>query len=148
MRHERDDGICQPEGGSDLNNWLYTLLFLAVLGVIIYLSYRRGYMISKSIVAAVFVSSPGSAADRATLNSCSGWVQHMGRFCKSGMYDFTFDAQLSKGDVEVLLLDRNKRQLARLNRGLPAYRIELDAKSRYYIRWEFRSASGTCELRW
>lgn len=91
---------------------------------------------------------PGKNGDRATLNACSGWVSHMGRFYESRTYEFVLDAQLSKGDVEVFLLDKEKRLLLKLSKQFPARTIDLDGKSRYYLRWEFRSASGKCELHW
>lgn len=58
------------------------------------------------------------------------------------------DAQLSKGDVELQLLDQEKQPLLKLNRQLMSQRIDLDGKSRYYLRWEFKGATGKCELRW
>ncbi|MCI9121773.1 MAG: hypothetical protein HFG00_09675 [Oscillibacter sp.] len=58
------------------------------------------------------------------------------------------ETQLSKGDVEVCLLDRKRQQLLRLNRQSPEGCIELDGKSRYYLYWKFQSATGRCELRW
>jgi len=91
---------------------------------------------------------PGKSADRTTLDACTGWVRHMGRFCESRTYTFSFDAKLSKGDVEVLLLDKEKQPLLKLSKQFPTQTIDLDGKSRYYLRWEFKSASGKCELRW
>lgn len=58
------------------------------------------------------------------------------------------DAQLSKGDVELQLLDQEKQPLLKLNRQLMSQTIDLDGKSRYYLRWEFKEATGKCELRW
>ena len=87
--------------------------------------------------------------DKARLDACTGWVRHMGRFYESRTYAFVFDAHLTKGDVEVLLLDKKKQTLLKLNRHFPSQTIDLDGrKSRYYLRWEFKSASGKCELRW
>ena len=62
---------------------------------------------------------------------------------------FALDAQLTKGNVEVLLLDKKKHTLLKLNRQFPSQTIDLDGENnRYYLRWEFKSASGKCELRW
>jgi len=72
----------------------------------------------------------------------------MGRFYESRTYTFVLDAQLSKGDVELLLLDKKKQPLLKLNRQFPSQTIDLDEKNRYYLRWEFKNASGKCELRW
>ena len=103
---------------------------------------------TKCIRAILFVFLPGKNKDKLTLNTCTGWVKHMGRFYESKTYSFRFDAQLSKGTVEVFLLDKNKQPLLRLSQQTPSHTIHLDGKSRYYVQWEFKSASGKCELRW
>ena len=125
---------------------IYTLL--AAMGIIIYLLYSQGYAMTKSIGAILFMLHPGRNGDKAALNSCNGWARHRVRFRESGVYTFTFDSQLTSGDAEVLLLDKNHRQLLRLNRYLNAGQAEIDKTGRYYLRWEFKSATGKCELNW
>lgn len=113
-----------------------------------YLLYRQGFGVTKCIAALLFVFRPEKNRDRFSLDSCSGWVRHAGRFRENRTYEFTLDCRLSKGDTEVLLLDRNKQELLRLNPASPSGSIELDGKSRYYLHWKFRRATGKCELRW
>lgn len=110
--------------------------------------YVQSMAVSKSIAAILFVFRPCRDADRVTLVSCTGWVKHMGRFSESRTYEFTLDMQLSKGDAEVVLLDAKKERLMKLDRQFPTGAIELDAKSRYYLRWKFEGATGKCELVW
>ena len=130
-----------------MNPWSYLLLAASICAAI-YLLYRQGYVVTKSIAAVLFMLRPGRNSDKATLNSCNGWVRHRVRFRESGVYSFTFDSQLTGGDAEVLLLDKNHRQLLRLNRYLSAGQTEIDKTARYYLRWEFKSATGKCELNW
>lgn len=127
---------------------LLTLLLIAALCVGLYLLYFQGIAVTKSIAAMVFMFWPGKDSDKATVDSCDGWVRHMGRFRESRTYEFVLYAEMSKGDVEVFLLDAEKQPLLRLTRWLPAGKIALDGESRYYLQWEFHSASGRCELRW
>lgn len=108
----------------------------------------RRIAVSKSIAAILFVFRRGKDTDRAALDSCTGWVQYMGGFHESRTYEFTFDAQLSKGDVEVILLDKEKRRLMKLNQQSPTERIALDAENWYYLRWDFKGATGKCALHW
>lgn len=108
----------------------------------------RSIAVSKSIAAIEFVFRPSWDADRVTLNACTGWVRHMGRFSESGTYEFTLDTQLSNGDAEVILLGEKKEPLMKLTRQFPAGKIDLDAKNRYYLRWKFEGATGKCELHW
>ena len=98
--------------------------------------------------ALIFVFRHGKNADTATLDACTGWVKHVGRFHESKTYEFYLDAQLSKGNVEVVLLDWKKQQLMKLTPQSPTCKIELDARNRYCLRWEFKGATGKCELRW
>lgn len=104
---------------------------------------------TKCIEAILFMFKPGKYRDKAALDACTGWFRHMGRFYENRTYEFTLDDQLTKGHVEVLLLDKKKRSLLKLSRQCPVQTIDLDGKkSRYYLQWEFKSASGKCELTW
>lgn len=112
------------------------------------LQHFLGIATTKSIRAVLFVFQPGKNGDKAALDSCTGWVRHRGRFFESGTYTFILDTQLSNGSAEVCLLDRNKQPLLKFSKQLPSQTVALDGKSRYYLRWEFKRASGKCELRW
>ena len=122
--------------------------WVVIWGGVLYLLYRQGLAVTKRIAAILFVFRPGREADRAKLDSCTGWVRHMGRFHQGQAYQFCFEAQLSKGEVEVSLLDRDKRPLLKLNRQSPTGTIKLEESGRYYLRWEFQNATGQCELNW
>ena len=124
------------------------LMFGALTGAAAYLLYCRGIAVTKSVAALLFVFRTGKDGDRAALDSCTGWVRHMGRFHQGQAYQFCFEAQLSKGEVEVSLLDRDKRPLLTLNRQSPTGTIKLEESGRYYLRWEFQNATGQCELNW
>ena len=126
----------------------FLLIFWVIFGVVMYRLYHQGFTVSKSIVAIVFMIWPGNDSDRATLNSCTGWVRHAGRFRESRTYEFSLDSQLSNGSAEVYLLDENKQKLLRLSQWLPAGSVTLNGESRYYLHWEFRNATGRCELHW
>lgn len=126
----------------------YHLIILLALGAVVYLLYRRGLAVTKCIAAVLFVFRPGRDADRAKLDSCTGWVRHMGRFRQGRTYEFSFEARLSKGEAEVSLLDRDKRPLLKLNRQSPNGGITLTENGRYYLHWDFQNATGQCELSW
>ena len=127
---------------------IYVFAALAVFAVFIYLLYRQGFAVTKSIAAILFIFRPERQADRVSLDTCTGWVRHVGRFHESRIYEFHLNCQLSNGDTEVTLLNSQMQALLRLNRHQPAGTIELDRKSRYYLQWDFQSATGKCELCW
>ncbi|MCH5280127.1 MAG: hypothetical protein J1E61_01560 [Lachnospiraceae bacterium] len=127
---------------------LLSIAIVVAVFAVIYILYCQGFAVLRRTAAIIFVFRHGKNADRATLDSCTGWVKHVGRFRESKTYEFFFDAQLSKGNVEVILLDRKKQQLMKLNPQSIICKIELDARNRYYLCWEFKDATGKCELRW
>ena len=118
------------------------------LCAVMYFLYGRGIAVSKNIRAVLFMFRPEKNADKVNLDSCTGWVQRVGRFHESSTYELILNTQLSKGEAEFSLLDRKKRPLLKLNRRCPSSRVELYADSRYYLRWQFINATGECELRW
>lgn len=124
------------------------LTLTAFVGALICLLYRQGFAVTKRITAVLFVFCPGRQADSASLDSCTGWVRHVGRFWIRRTYEFHLDCHLSVGNVWVTLLDRQKRELLRLNQDNCTGKIELSGNTRYYLRWEFKNATGTCKLRW
>ena len=124
------------------------LMFGALTGAAAYLLYCRGIAVTKSVAALLFVFRTGKDGDRAALDSCTGWVRHMGRFRRSGTYVFSLDCRLSKGDASVSLLDQEKRELLHLNRDRTSGSICLHRECRYSLRWEFQNATGKCVLRW
>lgn len=127
---------------------VYPILTAALTGALIWLLYRQGLATTKCIAAVLFAFRPGKQADCVSLDSCTGWVRHAGRFRQGGAYQFYLDCRLSKGHAVVTLLDRQKGELLRLNQDHPAGEIELSRNVRYYLRWEFQNATGKCELRW
>lgn len=124
------------------------IFFLIAAVILVLLLYRRGLLVTKRITAVLFLFRPERGRDRASLNSCSGWVRHMGKFRESGSYIFSLDLQLSQGDAEVSLLDGKNRELLRLNRQLSTGTAALKQNGRYHLHWEFRRATGNVELRW
>lgn len=131
-----------------MREWLYVPLILLLTGGVVYLFCRSGLAVTKRIAALLFVFRPGRDGDQVKVDSCSGWVRHRFRPRESRSYEFRLEAQLSAGDVEVSLLDGAKSPLLRLTPGLPGGQVELDRAGRYYLRWDFKSASGRCELHW
>ena len=131
-----------------MHMYLYFAAFALLLWALLYLLYRRGILSAKRVRAILFQFHTGSGGDRASLDACTGWVRHPVHFRESRTYTLTMDLRLSAGEAEVSLLDRDRRQLLRLNRHTPTGAIELDGRSRYFLHWTFQSASGQCQLRW
>lgn len=84
------------------------LIPIALIGALICLLHHQGIAASKCIAAVFFMFRPGKEADIVSLDSCTGWVRHVGRFHQNRIYEFHLNCHLSNGDVRVLLLDSKK----------------------------------------
>ena len=161
-----------------MKNWLVSPIFWLVIFVLVLLMLRKdraipkriarwlsrageglrktsaahnagsGMAFYKSISAVVFIFMPVGEEDRFRLKSCSGWVEYRARFHENRVYEFVLGGRLTAGSAEVLLMDEKKQEILKLNQHSPAGRVELDGRKKYYLRWEFRAASGICGLRW
>lgn len=127
---------------------LFTVVSVAALMAFLNVGYRQGFLTSKRIAAALFVFRRSENGESATVDSCSGSLRHTVRFPESRSYQFHFHGGLSKGDVEIVLSDAKKQPLLRLNRCAPTGVVKLDKNNKYFLRWEFRKATGRCELSW
>ena len=127
---------------------LFSVVSVAALLAFLNVGYRQGFLTSKRIAAALFIFRRSENGESATVDSCSGSLRHTVRFPESRSYQFHFHGGLSKGDVEIVLSDAKKQPLLRLNRCAPTGVVKLDKNNKYFLRWEFRKATGRCELSW
>lgn len=126
--------------------WLLFVLFLIVLYLVIHLLYCSGIAVMKYIAAVEFVFLRGKDTDRMSLSSCTGTVKYMCKLCEGGVYEYKLDSELTSGSVELILTDRKKQQILKLDSNNTAGKAEIDMNNRYYLQWKFKSASGKCEL--
>ena len=127
---------------------LFSVVSVAALLAFLNVGYRQGFLTSKRIAADLFVFRRSENGESATVDSCSGSLRHTVRFPESRSYQFHFHGGLSKGDAEIVLSDAKKQPLLRLNRCAPTGVVKLDKNNKYFLRWEFRKATGRCELSW
>ena len=119
------------------------ILAVAMLGVFVFL-YNQGYMVSKSISAVAFIGSAKENSARFT--SCNGYMKRVVKFKADGTYTFVLDAELSKGDISVELLDSTKQRIMQLNCSNQSDSITVEKKKKYYLVINFRSATGRYAL--
>jgi len=85
--------------------WKFLILATLMTSIFVFL-YNRGYMVVKSLSAVTFIGSPKGTGAKFT--SCSGYIKRIVRFRESGTLSYYLDAELSKGDILVELLDSGK----------------------------------------
>ena len=122
---------------------LLIALFAVMLGSFIYL-YDQGYMVFKSISAVTFIGSTKSNSAR--FSSCSGFTKRAVKIKENGTYTFVLDAELSKGDMSVELLDSNKQRIMQLDGSNRRASIPVEKKKKYYLIINFRAATGRYAL--
>ena len=138
------DKFIFDEGGFVLPKILLLIIMTAMmLGIFVFL-YNRGLMVFKSISAATFVGA--AKGNGAKFSSCSGYMKRVVTFKETGTYTFVLDAQLSKGDMSVELLDSAKQKILQLNCADRSASITVEQKKKYYLIVHFRSATGSYSL--
>ena len=68
------------------------------------------------------------------------------KFKEEGTYTFVLDAELSKGDMSVELLDSTKQKIMQLNCSNRSASITVEKKKKYYLVINFKSATGRYAL--
>lgn len=119
------------------------IIAVVMLGVFIFL-YNQGYMVSKAISAVVFISSAKGSSAKFT--SCSGYLKRVVKFKADSTYTFILDAELSKGDLSVELLDSTKQKIMQLNCSNRSDSITVEKTKKYYLVINFKSATGRYTL--
>lgn len=123
--------------------WKFLILAVLMAGIFVFL-YNRGYMVAKSLSAVTFIGSSKGAG--ANFTSCSGYIKRIIRFRESGTLYYYLDAELSKGDILVELLDSDKQSIMKLNRENNHASITVESKKKYYLVVNFKSATGRYSL--
>lgn len=123
------------------------LLIIALTGILtgffVFL-HNQGYMVVKSTSAVAFIGS--ARGNSARFTSCSGYMKRIIRFKTEGTYTFILDAELSKGDMSVELLDSTKQKIMLLNCADRSASITVEKRKKYYLIINFRSATGRYAL--
>ena len=123
--------------------WKFVILAGLMAGIFLIL-YNSGYMIVKSLSAVTFIGSPKGTG--ANFTSCSGYIKRIVRFKESGTLHYYLDAELSKGDIFVEILDSKKQSIAKLTRENNHASISVENRKKYYLVVNFISATGRYSL--
>lgn len=119
------------------------LLFSAITGAFLFL-YNQGYLLVKSTSAVTFIGSMRGNSARFT--ACNGNLKRIVRFKADSTYTYVLDADLSKGDMSVELLDATKQKIMQLNCANPSASVTVEKKKKYYLIIRFSSATGRYTL--
>ena len=119
--------------------WKFVLLLISLIGLVLFL-YNHGYMIVKSYSAVTFIGSARGTGARFV--SCNGYLKRIIRFKEEGYRTFILDAELSKGDLSVELLDADKQCIMKLDCVNNSDSVTVERSKKYYLVVNFKSATG------
>lgn len=126
-----------------------TLFILLLLPIIFYVLYINGYLVFGSKRAKVFVGkNRGTNAYWIQFVECSGKLKRIVKFRKSKEYQFFLNANVAEGTVKIEIWNKEKEVVLSLTPEQPEGSLVADKKNRYYMVYQFESASGAYELTW
>ena len=117
-----------------------------LVGLSLYLLYRRGVIPISSKRALLFYGSAGGKS--ANFTSCTGRIQRILRVTESRNYHFQLRSSLSKGGLSLVLSDSGKEILLHLDNHLPEGNVWLEKGRPYTLKIQFDHASGSYDLFW
>lgn len=120
----------------------------AALGA--YFLYTNGYLPVQSKRALVFAGSMGAGGRQcyAGFTACTGYIRRVLKFRDTGEVRFLFTGRISKGSVDIFVLDRDKKPLLILNPSCPTGTLRAEKGARYYLMVRFDGADGDYQLEW
>lgn len=121
------------------------IVIFIILMILYYVLYINGYMILTSKRAMMFIGTQRGKEARFTV--CTGYIRRVIKFEESREYEFTFNAELSKGNVSVELLDASKKRVLFLKENRCG-KVSVEAGKRYYLMIRFESSTGSYQLDW
>ena len=120
------------------------VFLILILSVVFYVLYQSGYLVISSKSAVSYIGS--ARGNGAGFVSCSGSVKRIVRFRADGTYTYILDAELSKGNLTVEMLDSDGQRVLYLDRANPRASIAARRAKKYCLIVRFLSATGKYTL--
>ena len=128
---------------------IWTPISLVVLIILIYVLWINGYLVKSSKTAVLFLGSyrPRNRC-KFKFISCNGYIKKVIKIRESRNYIFTFNSNITNGNVTTEIQDVNKRVLLQVDKDNPEATVKLEKTNRYYLVLRFEKADGEFELAW
>lgn len=126
-------------------------LFLLLIFVCPYFLYRNGLLQIKCTRAIGYIGSVGNSYKnyhKATVIGCSGSIRRVLKFKENREYGFILNSDISKGVLNVNILDSNKNIILRLDDKTKQVSITIHQKEKYYLIIKYTKVDGKYELSW
>lgn len=130
----------------DIYIWLIIVIGLPIL---FYLLWINGYLVLNKKRAVLFSGSIlGKNRCKVRFSSCNGLVKKVIKFRDSRSYQFDFNNSITKGNVSIEILNKNKEIVLELNSSISSGVLIVNTKERYYLVLRFNKADGEFEMTW
>lgn len=130
----------------DIYIWLLLIIGLPIL---CYLLWINGYMVLNKKRAVLFTGSIlGKNRCKVRFSSCNGFVKKIIKFSDSRSYQFNFSNHITKGNVSIEILNKNKEIILNLSPSVPTGILDVNKKEKYYLVLKFDKADGEYKLTW
>lgn len=129
---------------------MYGFALLFILSFILYFLYINGFCTVSCGTFLFIMGSMGYFRDRCKIkfSHCSGYVKKVIKFKEDKIYKFTFDGEIKTGEVNVQILDRNKKIILELDKSNCIKEHKFFKKERYYLVFNFKKSDGNVILNW
>lgn len=122
------------------------VVVLAGMALLFYVLYINGYMVMQSKRALMYVGT--DRGKKASFTSCSGYTKRVVKFEEDRIYHFNLKLELTKGDVQVEILDSGKQCLLSLDQNTTEGNITAEKGKRFFLVVRFGAASGNYAVDW
>lgn len=132
-----------------MGNIFTGVLLVVGMPILFYLLWIKGYLVINTKRAMLFVGSiRGKDRCKIRFSACSGVVKRVLNFSEMRKYTFNFHGEITKGDVSIEILNREKEVKLQLSPSAPTGTLLPEEKERYYLVMKFQRADGEYELTW
>lgn len=122
-----------------------SIIVILVIGIVIFIMYQQGYMITGHKRAISFMGSQGGK--KARFAKCNGHIKRMVRFRQDGICHFTLKEELAMGSIRVEIQGPKKEVLLQLSCD-ETKTLAVEKGKKYFLVIYFESATGSYEIDW
>lgn len=128
----------------------FLFITIPILILLILFLYLNGYIPIRVIRALLFIGSSGIKHNQcqARFSTCTGYIQYILTIHEAKTVLFSFDTILTKGNIQILVLNQAKQPVLQLTPDCPTGQLQANPQQRYRIKIIFDGADGNYRLTW
>ncbi len=116
------------------------------VGIMCYILYIKGFLVVGTRVAVMFRGY--FKMNKASFCFCTANMKRVLRFKEDKLIQLSLDCEITKGTFEVKIVDASKQTILSMDENKRTAVFRAKKKEKYYLIFNFKSASGKYELKW